>query len=91
MRLEKDQNNFLIGATLGCVLGAATALLFTPVSGRNLRKNILHEVQKREYVNSIIAAPHKIMAAHKTIKRKAKAPIRSKRSRPKVRAKAVKR
>jgi len=39
-RKEKSQNNFLLGALIGGLAGAAAALLFTPKSGKELRNSI---------------------------------------------------
>lgn len=41
----KKGKNFLIGAVVGGVLGAATALLFAPKSGRELRSDIAEQAQ----------------------------------------------
>lgn len=47
-RVDKQENNsstkdFLIGALIGGVVGAATALFLTPKSGRDIRSNITHQ------------------------------------------------
>jgi gas vesicle protein len=39
-RKEKSQNNFLLGAFIGGLAGAAAAFFFTPKSGRELRNTI---------------------------------------------------
>ncbi len=36
------EEKFFWGALIGSAIGAATALLFTPIAGRNLRKRILN-------------------------------------------------
>lgn len=45
MATEKRGKDLLIGAVVGGVLGAATALLFAPKSGRELRKDIAEQAQ----------------------------------------------
>lgn len=40
IRKEKSQNNFLLGALIGGLAGAAAALLFSPKSGKELRNSI---------------------------------------------------
>jgi gas vesicle protein len=72
MRMERSNNEFLLGATLGCFVGAATALLLTPVSGKNLRKNILQEMKKRQHeMNGIfIHAPARARTSTRTRARK---------------------
>lgn len=45
MALEKKGKDLLIGAVVGTVLGAVTALLFAPKSGRELRADIADGVQ----------------------------------------------
>jgi gas vesicle protein len=42
---EKKGKDLLIGAVVGTVLGAVTALLFAPKSGRELRSDIAEGVQ----------------------------------------------
>ncbi|OXM84413.1 YtxH domain-containing protein [Paenibacillus rigui] len=45
MTVEKKGKDLLIGAVVGTVLGAVTALLFAPKSGRELRADIAEGVQ----------------------------------------------
>lgn len=45
MSNEKKGKDLLIGAVVGGLLGAATALLFAPKSGRELRSNIAEQAQ----------------------------------------------
>ncbi|MEC0230199.1 YtxH domain-containing protein [Paenibacillus alba] len=45
MSNEKKGKDLLIGAVVGGVLGAATALLFAPKSGRELRSDIAGQAQ----------------------------------------------
>lgn len=59
MQISTNNNQFLMGATLGCVVGAATALLFTPFSGKSLRKNLYHEMRKKQHQVNGYFHPHK--------------------------------
>ncbi|MFD0698654.1 YtxH domain-containing protein [Paenibacillus sp. GCM10027628] len=45
MSNQKKGKDLLIGAVVGGVLGAATALLFAPKSGRELRSDIADQAQ----------------------------------------------
>lgn len=45
MSNEKKGKDLLIGAVVGGILGAATALLFAPKSGRELRSDISEQAQ----------------------------------------------
>lgn len=45
MSNEKKGKDLLIGAVVGGILGAATALLFAPKSGRELRNDIAEQAQ----------------------------------------------
>ena len=45
MSNEKKGKDLLIGAVVGGLLGAATALLFAPKSGRELRSDIAEQAQ----------------------------------------------
>lgn len=45
MSNEKKGKDLLIGAVVGGILGAATALLFAPKSGRELRSDITEQAQ----------------------------------------------
>jgi len=52
---QQSQKNFMWGALMGSVIGAATTLLLTPVSGSRLRHQVRNRIQRLQHAKLIHA------------------------------------
>lgn len=59
----KTEEKFILGALVGSALGAAAALIFTPMAGKNLRNKLINGLSKSQSTLKRKSTPHSVAHA----------------------------